>query len=609
MNRTIRTLTFAALLAGASAAAFAVPAKQGPINVTQPDGTPLTIRIQGNGLSHFTYTDDGYLLVGIPEEGYEYARIGANGEIEASGIRARNLDMRSASDLAFLKTVSHQATLQAVEKADMAAKADRLAREEKLRNSNPRKAVSNGAVLSRGLIHDNFPTKGEIRSLVILVEFENATFDSKNLPEYHYSQYGDGTAHTYFNDMLNKDDFDAFNSQFNWKGSARQWFMENSKDADGKSQFIPTFDVYGPVKLGKRISYYGKNEYNQEPNAYKMIVDACKILDETTDINFADYDYDGDGDVDNVFVFYAGYGEADGGAAETVFPHADHISYFERVVLDGVRLDYYACANETVYAARYPDGIGTFVHEFGHVLGLPDLYPSMGYGVGAYTPLKYDIMDQGVYNNCKRTPPYYSAYERYALGWLEPREFCTEEEIDLEPLHSSLQAYIVKTDDPYEYFMVERRKKEGWDSYIPGEGVLIWHIDYDKQIFDTNKCNNLIDHQYVDLIEANEIEDIYYADGHPFGAASGVTSYSFRGWSGKDTGVSISNIKEEGDKLTFKAINPNGPVVGIENIDADIDASIAEAGYYSLQGIKVENPAKGDILIQVANGKARKVKF
>lgn len=601
----------AALLAGASAAAFAVPAKQGPINVTQPDGTPLTIRIEGNGLSHFTYTDDGYLLVGIPEEGYEYARIGANGEIEASGIRARNLNMRSASDLNFLKTVSRQATLQAVEKADLAAKADRMAREAKLNAEKPRKAISNGAVLSRGLMHDNFPTKGDARSLVILVEFQNAKFDSKNLPEYRYSLYGDGKAHTYFNDMLNKDDFDAFYSQFNWKGSARQWFMDSSKDENGNSQFRPTFDVYGPVLLDNRVSYYGKNGVgtNTEPNAYKMIVEACKILDETTDINFADYDLDDDGEIDNVFVFYAGYGEADGGAAETVFPHSNKVSYFERVVLDGVRLNYYACANETVYGGRYPDGIGTFVHEFGHVLGLPDLYPSMGYGVGAYTPLRYDIMDQGVYNNNKRTPPFYSAYERYALGWLEPREFCTEEEIDLAPLHTSNIAYIVKTDDPYEYFMVERRKKEGWDSYIPGEGVLIWHIDYDKNIFDTNQCNNQYDHQYIDLIEANEIEHISYAEGHPFGAASGVTSYSFRSWSGQDTGVSISNITEQGDKLTFKAINPNGPLVGIENIEAGIDASNAEAGYYSLQGIKVENPSKGDILIQVSNGKARKVRI
>ena len=156
--------------------------------------------------------------------------------------------------------------------------------------------------------------------------------------------------------------------------------------------------------------------YGNDQRPEEMIIEACQMLDDTVD--FSEYDRDGDGYIDNVFVFYAGRGEASGGASDTVWPHSWDITAATSVpyVFDGVRLDRYGCSNE--WEVDRPDGVGTFVHEFSHVMGLPDLYATKY--TGAFTPGAWSAMDYGPYNNDGCTPPLYSAFERYSLGWIEP---------------------------------------------------------------------------------------------------------------------------------------------------------------------------------------------
>ena len=140
-----------------------------------------------------------------------------------------------------------------------------------------------------------------------------------------------------------------------------------------------------------------------------------------------------------------------------------------------------------------------FIHEFSHVLGLPDLYATND-NSRAYTPKAYSVLDKGPYNNNGLTPPGYSAYELYALGWIEPERFPAEDDITIPNLYDSKKAYIVHTEQEREYFLVENRQNKRWDEFIPGHGMLIWHIDWDKTIFDKNEVNNDQSHQYVDLI-------------------------------------------------------------------------------------------------------------
>lgn len=410
-----------------------------------------------------------------------------------------------------------------------------------------------------GLFAEGFPTTGRQKGLVILVEFDDLAFNTTTSQECRTMDPAE-----YFGAMLNTPGFDLFGAT----GSASDWFVSNSRGT-----FQPEFDLYGPVKLSHPASYYGSNNWmGEDARAHEMVTEACMALD--SEIDFRDYDRDGDGYVDNVYVFYAGYGEADSEFDDTVWPHNWEISSAtgrEPPVFDGVKVDRYACSNETERATRLPAGIGTFIHEFSHVMGLPDLYCTDGYTLWQdypFTPGEFSVMDYGPYNNGGRTPPNYSAYERYALGWLEPRRLANSGDYILKDLAASNEAYLIPCDRDREYFLLENRQQDGWDRYLPGHGMLVWHVDYDRDVFFDNNVNNNRDHQYVDLVEADGILDFPYdADlhqgdtraGDPFPGSDNVTTLDATSspglicWSGVSTGIAIADIRETDGEIRFSA--------------------------------------------------------
>lgn len=469
-----------------------------------------------------------------------------------------------------------------------------------------------------GLYDYSFPCTGKQKVLVILAEFKDVKFNSKNKAPYNTVD-----AHTYFSEMLNKEGF----STYGGTGSARDWFIDNS---NGK--FDPEFDVYGPVTLPNNVSYYGRNNANgDDQRAYQMVIDACKALD--SKIDFREYDRDGNGYVDNVYVFYAGYGEADTEDQEnTIWPHSWEISGAtapnqwtpgDPLELDGVYIDRYACSNETcgivgisddgysyVYGNR-PDGIGTFVHEFSHVMGLPDLYATedyTSYKNEPFTPEEFSVMDYGPYNNDGLTPPNYSAYERYALDWMTP-EMLVSGTQSLANLADSNRAFIIKTEREQEFYLVENRQQTGWDKYIPGHGMLVWHVDFDENIFYNNEVNNTKSHQYVDLVEADNIQDYptgvdrwgYYVypestrTGDPFPGTKRVKSFgyntspSLRSWSGKNLGVELTDIAENNGQISFVAAVDSANEYNGESGVADItpENEVLDAVIYDVQGLQV----------------------
>ncbi len=169
------------------------------------------------------------------------------------------------------------------------------------------------------------------------------------------------------------------------------------------------------------MAYYGQHVSGaNDRRPEKMITDACSLLDDQ--IDFSLYDCDNDSVIDNVYVFYAGYGEAEGGGANTIWPHSAFLTDISRkkYYFDELLLDRYACSNELAMSDATV-GIGTFVHEFSHVLGLPDIY-STNYG-SSFTPASWSCIDNGNYNNDGRTPliiPLSS--DTLSDGW--NRQFC-----------------------------------------------------------------------------------------------------------------------------------------------------------------------------------------
>lgn len=292
------------------------------------------------------------------------------------------------------------------------------------------------------------------------------------------------------------------------QGSARQYFEDASFGL-----YNPRLDVVGPVMVNKNMAYYGANDsYGSDKCPEMMVKEACELVDDSVD--FSLYDNNNDGYVDFVFVVYAGYGEADGGGANTIWPHAWNLytAAGKKCQLDGKIVDLYACGNELDYYSKQHTGIGTFCHEFSHVLGLPDLYDTEQTH-GKKTMGMWSILDYGPYNNEGNTPPAYSAYERFMMGWLVPELIVDSANIVLKELNSSQNALLISTTDehnligndpnPTTFYMLENRQQEGWDEYLPGHGLMLTKIQYSYNKWYQNTVNNTASKMGVDLIEAD----------------------------------------------------------------------------------------------------------
>ena len=414
------------------------------------------------------------------------------------------------------------------------------------------------------------------RGLLIMVNFKNKAFTTP-ADTIHEMINGENFTRNYSYDY----NYEGSNYHFNVKcsGSARQYFHDQSW-----GQYNPQFDVVGPYTLSQNYSYYGGNN---DANVGYMIKEACELAD-ADGVDFTVYDNNNDNKVDFVYVLYAGYGEADGGPANTVWPHNYDLNYTGvSCTVDGKKVRNYACSNEISYYSNLYNGIGTFCHEFSHVLGLPDLYETNKNLLGLHTLLEWDILDYGPYNNDGNTPPAYSAYERFYMGWLTPRVLTDPEYVYLHPLNESKEALLLCEGDkhnlvgndpnPTTFYIIENRKQEGWDEYLPGKGMLITKIKYSYSNWYNNTVNNSASNMGVDIMEAKTNTSDYASakDAFPSGAKNWtaftnhevtgialknhVIEFSYRG--GEDH-QAVENV--EADAVATKVIR-DGKVVIIRN--------------------------------------------
>lgn len=559
----------------------AAPARPVKHTLTLPDGSSLTYRSVGDEHFHYFVTEDGRPLVAEGSTLY-FAKSDPQGRMVSSGIPATDPAFRDDAAKAFLKQTDSGAVVAGAISSAVSRRLPEL-----------RPAVSRAPESMRTTA---FPVTGSSRGLVILVEFSDVAFTL-------------GDAREHYNAMLNKEGFDAFGGT----GSARDYFIASSCGG-----FTPQFDVCGPVRLPKPQAHYGRNTPFEDAKAYQLPVHACDAL-KAEGFDFTPYDCDGDGKLDNVYVIYAGNGEASGKASDVdcVWPHSyevqwgydDDIKYGTMPEVkrnnyyDGLLLGHYACSNE-LEDVGIPDGIGTFCHEFSHVLGLPDLYYT-GSGLSPVTPDSWSILDVGCYLNDSRTPPVYSSFERMSLGWMKPVVISEPGSYSLRPLTEENAAFLVPTETENEFFLFENRQQEGWDSYLAGKGMLVWHIDYDGDVWYENTVNNARMHQRVDLVEAVARTGFnsYARSSDPFPGASEVTEFSaltsprFVSWAGIDPGFPLTDIREDGRDIRFTAGNPGDAAiagvesdspVGISGGDAVvISGSELPAEVYSLTGVRV----------------------
>lgn len=420
-------------------AALAVPAYPGLIRQQSPDGSVVEIRLQGD--EYFSYATDasGQWLMKADENG-RYAIAMQNGARVAA----------TAENIEALRAEMEPAAVQRLGTGGRYARLD-----------------TDGRSL--------FPTVGQgNKFLVVLLEYKDVKFTMSDPVDY-YTRW------------LNQVGFNEGDLHV----SAYEYFSENSY-----GKFKPNFVVAPKVTLPKSSKYYvGSGKYALFSLAISTALDEL----ESNGFDFSQFDVDNDGKIDMVYFIYAGYGQADTGDTNTIWPHKSDMSAYG-LRYDGKLLSLYACSNELRGGSHYyskdlvKEGIGTFCHEFSHVLGLPDLYdPNYSSSTEAQLPGDWSLMCNGPYLDDSRTPPGYSAYDRWVCRWMEYTDLTSGQEHNLPALGDSPVAYRLKvptTNGKTEYYVFETRYKERWDAFLPQSGMLVWHVDYDESVWNSNRVNS-----------------------------------------------------------------------------------------------------------------------
>ena len=469
----MKKITLFLLLFSLVVSTFAAPARRVPITHRQSDGTDLYVTLTGDEGFHYCITLDGVPVVKCENGDYCYATLSDDGVLVSTGCIAHNAGARSFNEL------------QIIDTNDFADMGNTLASKARAaRRSAPAKAAT-------------VTTTGEVNVPVLLVEYKDVkfTFSKQEL-----------------SDFLNKENYAGYENPIATSiGSAKDYFI-----AQSGGKFKPNFIVTDIVTLPNNMAYYGGNDANgNDRRPGHMIADGLAAADSNFD--FSIFDNDGDGKVEFVYCIYAGYGEnVTGNDENSIWPQQWELSATAGVKThDNVKFDVFACSNELAvsedfseaYGGKYLSGIGTMCHEFSHCLGLPDLYDTSSSGTGLSTFGYWDIMDSGSYTAEGYVPTGYSAYERDFMGWL-PLEVLNEKgKYSMKPLTSGGHGYKIVSDaNSNEYYVLENRRQEGWDTYLFNAGMLISHVDYSATAWNNNTVNNTKSHLRLSLVPAdNEI--------------------------------------------------------------------------------------------------------
>lgn len=329
-----------------------------------------------------------------------------------------------------------------------------------------------------------------------------------------------------------------FDDLYNGKGGTNPratGSVHNYYIASSDSALSLEYDVLGPYTLSHNMAYYGANVgENYNKNASALVREAAQLAyDAGVDLSI--YDNNNDGIVDNLSIVVAGYNEAEGGPEDAIWPHYSRLGQSIRV--GSVSVSPYLMISELRGdRGNTQAGIGTYSHEFGHALGLPDFYNTES--SGAYTLGEWSLMCSGSYNNNGCTPPTFTAFERFAMGWLTPVQLTEAQSCYLEPIETSNTAYLIAATthnlngtapSPMEYFLLENRQQVGWDALAPsalvGTGMMVSHITWNDTKWTYNTFNNAAPLGF-DIVEAVGSDPQFSRPSDLFPGTSNITTYT-----------------------------------------------------------------------------------
>ncbi len=364
--------------------------------------------------------------------------------------------------------------------------------------------------------------------------------------------------------------------------------------------FSVTGEVVGWYTASKTHDYYGANDFWGEDKWPGDLVYEAVAAADAAGFNFAAYDTDGDCYVDIIGIIHQGNDEADTGNSTDIWSHqwtlsdAKSTGYShngEYTTNDPCSKGGFIKINDyVILPEKSPDGsiatMGGFAHEYGHALGLPDLYDTdySSEGVGFWS-----LMAAGSYNGVLKDgdrPAHLDAWCKYYLGWVTPTQ--VTETLTNEPINqaaTTADAYQLGSGTPTsgEYFLVENRQKMGFDAGLPESGLLIWHID--GNIISNRIVSNSVNdsechpggpsckkqHYGVALVQADgkwglEKGDDLGDEGDPYPGSTNKRSFTnstspnSKFYNGSASGVSVTDISDSAETmsatLSFSASPP-----------------------------------------------------
>ena len=521
-----------------SGSLYGSPVRQREAVYTQPDGTTFKVKIRGDEWTKIRTTTDGCSISQDETGWWCYGIYDSDGNLTCSEYKIGK--PAPAEIISGSRNIPYDVLRQ------------------KATTYKSFRDVKNAEALSR-LRQNVIETKGQTttrkRGIAILAQFQDTKFTYKRED---------------FHNLLNQ-------KGYNGTGSAKDYYEEQFGE-----DWEFTFDISEVITLPNNLRYYGANRQTDDFDirAAELIRDACKEADK--DIDFSLYDQDGDKEVDNVYVFVAGHDEAENtDQPDLIWSHQWYV--FDgagiRLTCDEVIINRYACSSE-LSGHKNLTGIGTFCHEYAHTFGLPDFYDTNYDEDGAMAAglwKRTSLLDGGNYNNNSATPPNLNCIERKLLGLSEPIVLDADRSYTLEPIHKNGQYYILETKTEGEYFLLECRSNEGWDKYIGGSGMLVYHIDENATEFvsgygpvnkwEHNTVNTDPNHQCADLIEADQRPDNITDVPYPYQNIKGIfypqtestsitakNTPAFKLWDGTKPAMSIMGITKSGNDIRFSAI-------------------------------------------------------
>ncbi len=516
-------------------ALWAVPATEKPVRITQPDGTGIEVYLMGDEFCHWHETLDGYTIKRDEDGWWKYAEKASDGSLRASGQKMNDEQQRSPNERQHLNDKSkhlrpgdewfeHSPVMQTRQNLFKS-----LLKKIELRGLN-KKAVPQTQ-----------------RVLMLLIEFPD-------LPGRYSAE-----------------NFDSLMNQpgYNGTGSFKDYYQEVSYgDLD------VSVDVRGWYRAQNGYRYYGENSedsnFPHAPHAGDLVVEAVDAA-EAAGIDFSQYDNDGDGYLDAVIVVHSGPDEADGAGDDYIWSHmwglSTAVGYTRSY--DGVVIDAYNMDPETKVDSSMMT-IGVFCHEFGHALGLPDLYD---YGYDSWGVGSWCLMSRGnrLGSTDGETPCHISPVLKFLLQWGSYHLVMSDQNgVAIPPYASDGDYYILASNGDYsglqtytgELFIAENRQKTGFDSGLPGHGLLVWHIDMDRFVYNFSRPNEDQNHKSVDVEEADGKNDLDFRPGgnhgdggDPFPGTSLNTKFD---WSSNPNSrfytqvisqIAVSGITERNDTI------------------------------------------------------------